>query len=82
MPAEIPTELKDIVAKMLSEFGFNKAAFKLVENQDMKFEIAIQLGLTREGKIFSYLAFKIASQIHSQHKIKQVGDIALRKGDI
>lgn len=30
----------------------------------------------------SYSAFKIASSIHYLHKIKQVGDIALSKGDI
>lgn len=46
---EIPQELKDTFSKVLSEFGFNKAAFKLVSNQDMKFEIALQLGLSREG---------------------------------
>jgi hypothetical protein len=48
----------------------------------MKFEIAMQLGLTREGIYSLNLAFKIAAHIHSQHKIKQVGDIALRKGDV
>ena len=48
---EIPQELKDTFSKVLSEFGFNKAAFKLVSNQDMKFEIALQLGLGREGII-------------------------------
>lgn len=37
LPTEIPEELKDTVARILNEFGFNKEAFKLVQNQDMKF---------------------------------------------
>lgn len=68
------------MAKVLHEFGFMKEAYKIVQNSDHKFEIALQLGLTREGNLIYNIAHKIATAAHSTFKIRMIGDLSLKKG--
>jgi coatomer subunit beta' len=47
---EVPAQFKDRVAKVYHGFELKKEAFKLTDNQDHKFELALQLSMIREGK--------------------------------
>ena len=44
---EISAEFKDRVAKYYHAFDLKKEAYKLTDNQDHKFELALQLGMIR-----------------------------------
>jgi hypothetical protein len=44
---DIPKEFRDRVAKYYHAFDLKKEAYKLTDNQDHKFELALQLGLVR-----------------------------------
>ena len=46
------------------------------------FRLLCSLGLREKVSYLIYLAFNIAKSIHSQMKIKQIGDMCLKSGDI
>lgn len=49
-PEDILPEYRDRIARFLDSFEMKEKAFEVVLNNDHKFELAISLGLIREGK--------------------------------
>lgn len=54
---DILPEYRDRIARFLDSFELKQKAFEVVVNNDHKFELAISLGLIREGIDFTNVAF-------------------------
>eukprot|EP01017_Pseudomicrothorax_dubius_P036227 TRINITY_DN516_c0_g1_i1.p1 TRINITY_DN516_c0_g1~~TRINITY_DN516_c0_g1_i1.p1 ORF type:complete len:884 (-),score=266.35 TRINITY_DN516_c0_g1_i1:3523-6174(-) len=72
---KIPEKHYDKLARFLDQLDYKAQAYQLARDPDLKFDLAIQLGLTDE-------AHRLAETEGSQSKLKQVGDLALIHGNI
>eukprot|EP01015_Nassula_variabilis_P027077 TRINITY_DN5486_c0_g1_i20.p1 TRINITY_DN5486_c0_g1~~TRINITY_DN5486_c0_g1_i20.p1 ORF type:complete len:329 (+),score=83.77 TRINITY_DN5486_c0_g1_i20:67-1053(+) len=73
--SKIPVKYLDKLAKFLDTLDMKEEAFRIVQDQDHKFDLAVHLGKVDE-------AFKIAKQEDSANKWKQLGDLALIQGKV
>lgn len=71
----IDVKYYDKLARFLDQIDLKEEAFRLAQDPDHKFELAIQLNRIQE-------AFSIAKQEKSNLKWKQIGDLALISGKI
>jgi len=67
---DIPAESRDRVAQFLESQGLKEHALEVTTDPDHKFELAIQLGKLEA-------AYEIAKVNESDHKWRQLGDLAL-----
>eukprot|EP01088_Endostelium_zonatum_P017031 TRINITY_DN4844_c0_g2_i1.p1 TRINITY_DN4844_c0_g2~~TRINITY_DN4844_c0_g2_i1.p1 ORF type:complete len:867 (-),score=183.19 TRINITY_DN4844_c0_g2_i1:46-2646(-) len=70
----IPTDQRDKIAHFLESQGLREEALRVTTELDHKFDLAIQLGNLQ-------LAHSIAKESDSQHKWRQLSDLALMNGE-
>jgi len=66
----IPKEHYNKIAQFLEALGHKEKALEITNDADHKFELAIQLDKLE-------IAYAIAKELQSEHKWKQIGDLAL-----
>ncbi|CAD8136859.1 unnamed protein product [Paramecium octaurelia] len=71
----IPLQYYDKLSKFLDTLNLKEWAYKLVQDTDHKFELALQLAIVDD-------AFQIAQKSQDTLKLRQVGDLALQQGKI
>ncbi|KRW99243.1 WD40-repeat-containing domain [Pseudocohnilembus persalinus] len=71
----IPENQYDKIAKLLDSLDLKQEAFAIVQDQEHKFELALQLQDINS-------AFEIAEKTKNSNQYKQVGDVALFQGKI
>ncbi|CAK4617062.1 hypothetical protein LEN26_014692 [Aphanomyces euteiches] len=79
----IPPELMDNVARFLESQGFKEEALVLSTDPDQKFDLAVQLAKLDVAKeiMMAREHDQHASATDTQHKWKQLGDLALNDGN-
>lgn len=66
----IPTEARERVSQFLESQGLKEQALQMSTDTDHRFDLAVQLGLLE-------MAEEIAKEADSEHKWRQLGDLAL-----
>ncbi|RHX99140.1 hypothetical protein DYB36_009999 [Aphanomyces astaci] len=79
----IPPDLMDVVARFLESQGYKEEALVLSTDPDQKFDLAVQLAKLDVAKdiMMAREHDQHASATDTQHKWKQLGDLALNDGN-
>lgn len=72
----VPENHKGKIAKFLESMNFKEIAYEVAVDEEHRFDLAISLNKIND-------AFRIAEKdIHNYEKLRKIGDIALKLGDI